>query len=285
MASPGMSRSRSAPRSRSARTLDGIGHREPKDWSYESMRQMQDAENTIRIGNTDRLHSHNTIHFGSKVDHTNDTRVERALKSKLSQTTKLKGLLEETLAKTNTEISKMEAIRKYLAEERQKFEVRYQRNQERRSQRGQRPGRELVRDIPLKELKRETDVLAQSIERCDEKYQDVSTSLTRLKKLKALLKNDLRDKNQALDLDRKCLDMVATDGTQALSRLPDSATTGLPFGWKKDTHMTVDASGEAQRFAQKVGTHSIDLLVCIYANVVTTTRVPALHGAGADIRC
>ena len=121
--SPGMSRSRSA------RTLDGIGHREPKDWSYESMRQMQDAENTIRIGNTDRLHSHNTIHFGSKVDHTNDTRVERALKSKLSQTTKLRGLLEETLAKTNVEISKMEAIRKYLAEERQKFEVRYARNQ------------------------------------------------------------------------------------------------------------------------------------------------------------
>ena len=83
---------------RSHRTLDGQGHREPKDWTYESLRQMQDAENTIRIGNTDRLHSHNTIHFGTKVDTTNDTRVERALKSKLSQTTKLKGLLEETLA-------------------------------------------------------------------------------------------------------------------------------------------------------------------------------------------
>jgi hypothetical protein len=110
-----------------------------------------------------------------------------------------------------------------------------------------------VRDIPLKELKRETDVLAQSIERCDEKFQDVSTSLARLKKLKALLKADLEDKSKALSLDRKCLDMVATDGTQALARLPDSATTGLPFGWKKDTHMTLDQSLEAHGFAQKVG--------------------------------
>lgn len=233
------------------RVLDGTGHREPKDWQYESVRQIQDAENTVRIGNTDRLHSHNTIHFGSRVDTTNDTRVERALKSKLGQTTKLKGLLEETLAKTNTEIAKMESIRKYLAEERSKFDARYARNQERRSQRGTRPGRELVRDIPLKELKRETDVLAQSIERCDEKFQDVSTSLARLKKLKALLKADLEDKSKALSLDRKCLDMVATDGTQALARLPDSATTGLPFGWKKDTHMTLDQSKEAHGFAQK----------------------------------
>jgi hypothetical protein len=115
---------------RSARqVLDGTGHREPKDWQYESVRQIQDAENTIRIGNTDRLHSHNTINFGSKVDTTNDTRVERALKSKLNQTTKLKGLLEETLAKTNTEIAKMVSIKKYLTEERSKFEARYARNQ------------------------------------------------------------------------------------------------------------------------------------------------------------
>lgn len=193
--------------------LDGSGHREPKDWHTESQRQVQDADNTIRIGNTDRLHSHNTMSLGDKVTGVNDNRVERALKSKVGQTSKLKGLLEETLARTNNEISKMEAIKKHLEAEKHKFTLLYQRNQERRGQRAHRPGRELVRDMPLKELKRETDVLARSIEKCEEKIQDVVHSLNRLKKLKQLLKSDLNDKNQALDIDRKCLDMVATDSS------------------------------------------------------------------------
>eukprot|EP00238_Polyblepharides_amylifera_P011589 CAMPEP_0196580960 /NCGR_PEP_ID=MMETSP1081-20130531/31738_1 /TAXON_ID=36882 /ORGANISM="Pyramimonas amylifera, Strain CCMP720" /LENGTH=374 /DNA_ID=CAMNT_0041901017 /DNA_START=299 /DNA_END=1423 /DNA_ORIENTATION=+ len=191
------------------------------------------------------------MNVGDKVTRNNDNRVERALRSKCAQTSKLKGLLEETLAKTNNELSKMESIKKHLTQERHRFNMLYQRNQERRGQRGNRPGRELVRDQPLKELKRETDVLARSIEKSDEKLQDVANSMSRLNKLKALLKSDLADKSHALDLDRKCLDMVATDGAQAAASLPDSVTTGLPFGWKRDTYNTLDASREAHRVATK----------------------------------
>lgn len=257
--------------------LDGSGHREPKDWHTESARQVQDADNTIRIGNSDRLHSHNSMQFGEKVTGVNDNRVERALKSKVGQTSKLKGMLEETLAKTNSEISKMEAIRKHLEGEKHRFTMLYQRNQERRGQRGHRPGRELVRDMPLKELKRETDVLARSIEKCDEKIQDVHHSMARLKKLKQLLKGDLHDKNSALDIDRKCLDMVATDSTQAAANLPDSATSGLPFGWKKDTHVTVDASQEAQRQAMKIRKHAFH--VTNRAKMATKEQYDAVQSA------
>jgi hypothetical protein len=239
------------PRSRQG-TLDGTGHREAKDWHTESARQVLDADHTIRIGNTDRIHSHNAIGFGEKVTGVNDNRVERALKSKMGQTTKLKNMLEETVAKTNLEISKMEAIRKHLEAEKHKFSTLYARNQERRQQRAHRPGRELVRDMPLKELKRETDVLAKAIEKCDEKLHEVLHSTERLRKLKQLLKNDLVDKHSALEIDRKCLDMVATDNTAAMGTLPESVTSGLPFGWKKDTHVTCDATREAQRQAMKV---------------------------------
>mmetsp|Transcript_4061 Transcript_4061/g.4636 ORF Transcript_4061/g.4636 Transcript_4061/m.4636 type:complete len:426 (-) Transcript_4061:553-1830(-) len=236
--------------------IDGHCHRLPKDWAAESMREMSRSDSHMRASDNQRSLSHNSMNLGVKITVDNDDRVDKALKSKVTQTTKLKGMLEESLAKTGVEISKMAAIKKYLEEQKMKVDSHLRQNVDRRGHRAARPGRELVHDTPHKELKRQTELLQDSGSKLESKIQDVSRSLEKLKTIKSSLTADLNDKAAALDLDNKCLEMVATDGTFGIPNMPDHGSTGLPFGWKKSTHQGVEDASDAHRMAAKLRKHA-----------------------------
>eukprot|EP00976_Prorocentrum_cordatum_P023478 478166-Prorocentrum_minimum.AAC.1 len=54
----------------------------------------------------------------------------------------------------------------------------------------------------------------------------------------------------ALNLDKKCMDMV--EGQKTLEHLENHGTTGLPYGWKRDTLQTVDQAEAVKRQATKL---------------------------------
>lgn len=232
--------------------IDGHGHRLPKDWAHESFKHLSKADTAMRASDVTRGIGHATMATGVKVTNDNDNRVDKALRSKIGQTTKLKSLLEDSVDKTGIEIRKMQAIKKHLEEEQSKVNKHLSCNLDRRGHRSLRPTRELANDVPHKELKRQTDLLQETDLKLQSKIDDVGRSINKLKAVKATLSADLSDKVAALELDNKCLDMTANDSTYGIPQLPNHHTAGLPFGWKKNTSMGVDEALEAHRQAQKL---------------------------------
>jgi len=183
---------------------------------------------------------------------TNDTdyRVERALKSKVAETAKLKDIIEDSIEGTNAEISKMNALKKYLAQQRDFHERHLGHSLERREQRSQRPPRELVHDVPYRELKKQTGLLQNTDRRFIDKIIQVEDSVGELKKFRHQLAKDLDDKRAALTVDKTCIDMVA--GDVKIQEMENHCTTGLPYGWKKETMHVVEDAEVARRQAEKL---------------------------------
>jgi len=221
-----------------------------RDWNKESAKHMGRAASTVNFSDKQRTFCLQKMSQAAKVTNESDFRVDKALKSKIAETTKLRDLIEDSIESTNEEISKMNAIKKYLVKEREAADKQFQHSVERRAHRSLRPPRELVHDVPYKELKKQTALLQATTDKFKKKYSSVDEVIGQLKSVRHTLAKDLEDKRSALTLDKKCIDMVS--GGKSLDGMENHGTTGLPYGWKRDTLQTVDEAEEVKRQATKL---------------------------------
>jgi hypothetical protein len=141
-------------------------------------------------------------------------------------------------------------LKKYLAQQRDFHERHLGHSLERREQRSQRPPRELVHDVPYRELKKQTGLLQNTDRRFVVKIRQVEDSVGELKKFRHQLAQDLDGKRAALTVDKTCIDMVA--GDVKIQEMENHGTTGLPYGWKKETMHVVEDADVARRQAEKL---------------------------------
>eukprot|EP00976_Prorocentrum_cordatum_P082693 1184920-Prorocentrum_minimum.AAC.2 len=137
---------------------------------------------------------------------------------KIAETSKLRDVIEDSIESTNEEISKMNvrthrhpirtlptqcpphligypvAIKKYLLKEREAAEKQFQHSVERRAHRSLRPPRELVHDVPYRELKKQTALLNSTTEKFKNKHGAVDEVIGKLKEVRHMLAKDLNDK-------------------------------------------------------------------------------------------
>eukprot|EP00238_Polyblepharides_amylifera_P012725 CAMPEP_0196588864 /NCGR_PEP_ID=MMETSP1081-20130531/61953_1 /TAXON_ID=36882 /ORGANISM="Pyramimonas amylifera, Strain CCMP720" /LENGTH=410 /DNA_ID=CAMNT_0041911493 /DNA_START=119 /DNA_END=1351 /DNA_ORIENTATION=- len=215
------------------------------------MKQIGRANVSIDDSDKTRNISCVSMDTGVKTTVDNDNRVDQALRSKINQSTKLKSILESSIDHTNIELQKMNAIKKHLEFEKNINLKHWNVNTDRRGHRSQRPPRELVHDVPHKELKKQSELLKETQERYDARISDVDRNIIKLKSIRGHLAADREDKRSALDLDKTCKDLCAVDGTMvSLNMLPKNKSVGEPYAWRKSTMVAAEEAQTAHRQAQ-----------------------------------
>mmetsp|Transcript_18780 Transcript_18780/g.26020 ORF Transcript_18780/g.26020 Transcript_18780/m.26020 type:complete len:457 (-) Transcript_18780:156-1526(-) len=213
------------------------GHRPPSDWYSESRKHILLATGTRTLSDTMRYQT--TMEIGKSLHRTErgESKVDSALKSKITTTKDLKELLEGALHMIDKELEKMELTKERLDEETNSCNRHLQQNEERRLHRQTRPTREMVHDYPYKLFEAQAIFLHNSYTKYEEKRKEAFDTLNKLNATRQALADDLNDKNSALDLDMKCIGLAPGEGEAPLSQLLFSKQQ--PFNWSSNTKGTV----------------------------------------------
>lgn len=222
---------------------EGIQHRTFRDasrWASESREKMQQSATGFRRTGRQTgasLRSMST-EVRKGVDDTlreSESRVRKALERNVNQVRGLASALRDAVKLADQELSILHSKREELADVRAREEKLLSLSESRREARSRRPEQEKVSDDAQRKLINQVSQAERNVsdmKRCEGKADEVAA------KLQEVLDNmraDLHDKEQAMDLDQRCLslDDAGSEGNLKLTLERKAAT--YPATWAKNT--------------------------------------------------
>lgn len=251
---------RTAGASRNSRTAGGL--RPPHDWQREAEEYSALATNMRNKSNSLRDHSsalQSTFELRARNSQAN---TQEALRSKLSKSQSLNGLLSETLNATEDELTNIqhskEKLEKHLEKRNKALEVNYKRLQ----LRAQRPDREMVSDDVQARLLNQGRLLQSGVDKIMRCLNKADHDIQKLSEAKEALTADKSDKEQAMFLDQQALGLKAPDHvfTQNDGEKLTKKVFSYPHNWYKGTGQGVQDARSIQNDAARLR-HAIDNMI------------------------
>ena len=232
------------------------GFRPPFDWRNESETQVKLA-NTIQ-GVSTNVRSQSTAmqdNYASQTDKAQES-VQAALRSKLNKTTGLKNLLGNTIANTDNELTSLLSTRGKLEKLKKRKQELLDINEKRLDVRTERPEREMTNDEVQANLRAQNRLLKLSIEKLDSCLSNTDADIENLNNVRSRLNADFADKNAAIDLDTRVMELEKAELSAEEANLQRKDLTH-PHNWQHNTEYEVDMAGkkhaEAHRLRATIG--------------------------------
>jgi DNA repair exonuclease SbcCD ATPase subunit len=212
------------------------------------------ATNIRNKSNSLRDHSsalQNTFELRARNSQAN---TQEALRSKLSKSQSLNGLLSETLNATEDELTNIqhskEKLEKHLEKRNKALEVNYKRLQ----LRAQRPDREMVSDDVQARLLNQGRLLQSGVDKIMRCLNKADHDIQKLLEAKEALTADKSDKEQAMFLDQQALGLKAPDHvfTQNDGEKLTKKVFSYPHNWYKGTGQGVQDARSVQNDAARL---------------------------------
>lgn len=209
-------------------------HRTVQEWK-------RDTKETLNLASAENNMSRSLRNASKKLQEQLKTKtekdlckVEKALKSKLSKTGRLKSVLEMAISSTQDEKLKLMSVRNKVLAKQQKTSKQLALCEARVKVRFNRPNKEIVNDKVQLQLQRQTGILQTYRNRLHRGVQIAEAAIARLEKCVQALSADLNDKVTALELDTQVL-----EGDFSTSKVPKNCmgdVQGLhPHNWNQST--------------------------------------------------
>ena len=232
------------------------GFRPPFDWRNESETQVKLA-NTIQ-GVSTNVRSQSTAmqdNYASQTDKAQES-VQAALRSKLNKTTGLKNLLGNTIANTDNELTSLLSTRGKLEKLKKRKQELLDINEKRLDVRTERPEREMTNDEVQANLRAQNRLLKLSIEKLESCLSNTDADIENLNNVRSRLNADFADKNAAIDLDTRVMELEKAELSAEEANLQRKDLTH-PHNWQHNTEYEVDMAGkkhaEAHRLRATIG--------------------------------
>uniref|UniRef100_A0A7S1X7P9 Uncharacterized protein n=2 Tax=Tetraselmis chuii TaxID=63592 RepID=A0A7S1X7P9_9CHLO len=196
----------------------------PVAWESSTFRQVDTCDTQRQWSSCARMTARNTQDLSDTKNKSNLAAINEALLAKVHETEKLVDLLRETLRSVDHELSALGAIptrriTSYIRQTEQKIDI----NNKRMEVRQRRPKAENVEDDVQTELINVDGVLRHNLAQLLHCQKGIHTDMARLRDSKRELETDLRNKQAALEVDKR----VLRDEAEDAANFGKSGSTGV----------------------------------------------------------